>query len=37
MVVPSPNHAMRSDAPGLSRPLLGKGRAGPRRAGDRER
>lgn len=36
MVVPSPNHAMHTDAPRLSRPLLGKGRASLRRAGKRE-
>ena len=32
-----PNNAMQPDAPGLSRPLQGKGRASLRRAGDRER
>ena len=32
-----PNHALHTDAPGLSRPLQGKGRASLRRAGDRER
>jgi len=31
------NHAFHADAPGLSRPLHGKGRASLRRAGDRER
>ena len=34
----TPNHALYSDAPGLSRPLrCGKGRASLRRAGKRER
>ena len=32
-----PNNALNSDAPGLSRPLPGNGRARLRRAGDRER
>jgi hypothetical protein len=32
-----PNSAMHPDAPGLSRPLQGKGRASLRRAGDRGR
>jgi len=32
-----PNHALHTDAPSLSRPLQGKGRASLRRAGDRER
>ena len=32
-----PNNAMHRDAPRLSRPLQGKGRASLRRAGDRER
>ena len=36
MKLPS-NHAMHTDAPRLSRPLLGKGRASLWRAGDRER
>jgi hypothetical protein len=31
------NNAMHADAPGLLRPLRGKGRASLRRAGDRER
>jgi hypothetical protein len=31
------NDATHADAPGLSRPLRGKGRASPRRAGDRGR
>ena len=33
----SPNPALHTDAPGLSRPLQSKGRAGLRRAGKRER
>ena len=33
----SPNPALHTDAPGLSRPLQGKGRASLRRAGKRER
>ena len=33
----TPNHALHADAPGLSRPLQGKGRASLRRAGKRER
>jgi hypothetical protein len=32
-----PNHALHTDALGLSRPLQGKGRASQRRAGERER
>ena len=32
-----PNHAQHTDAPGLSRPLQGKGRASLRRAGKRGR
>ena len=32
-----PNHAPYTDAPSLSRPLQGKGRASLRRAGKRER
>lgn len=36
-VRPAPNHALHTDAPGLSRPLQGKRRASLRRAGDRER
>ena len=32
-----PNHALHADAPGLSRPLQGKGRASLGSAGDRER
>lgn len=32
-----PNPALNTDAPGLSRPLQGKGRASLRRAGKRER
>ena len=35
--VMSPNTALHTDAPGLSRPLQGKGRASLRRAGKRER
>jgi hypothetical protein len=31
------NHASHTDALGLSRPLQGKGRASPQRAGRRER
>jgi hypothetical protein len=31
------NHAPHTDAPGLSRPLRGKGRASLRRTGKRER
>ena len=31
------NHAPNTDAPGLSRPLPGKGRASLRRVGKRER
>jgi hypothetical protein len=31
------NPALHTDAPGLSRPLQGKGRASPRRVGKRER
>ena len=33
----APNHALHRDAPGLSRPLQGKGRASPGRADERER
>jgi len=32
----APNHALHAVAPGLSRPLLGKGRASPWRAGKRK-
>ena len=32
-----PNYALNTDAPWLSRPLQGKGRASLRRAGKRER
>ena len=33
----TPNNALHADAPCLSRPLRGKGRASLRRAGKRER
>lgn len=33
----SPNDALHTDAPGLSRPLLGKGRTSLRRVSKRER
>ena len=33
----SSNHALHTDAPGLSRPLQGKGRASLRRAAERGR